>query len=82
MSTGVKARYRMRNVVERCFGWLKKFRGFYQADFLLSLFTGTIGEQETNILRTQPNEIAQIGLSSLPPVIYYSAQLFRALSHL
>ncbi|MFQ2788784.1 transposase, partial [Aeromonas caviae] len=23
-----KARYRRRNVVERCFGWLKKFRRF------------------------------------------------------
>ncbi|AYO62351.1 hypothetical protein E3D14_16560 [Aeromonas salmonicida subsp. salmonicida] len=27
------------------------------------------------------NEIAQTGLSSLPPVIYYSEQLFRATSH-
>lgn len=46
-----KARYRRRNVVERCFGWLKKFRRFSTRHEKLA---GTIGGQKTNILRTQP----------------------------
>lgn len=58
-----KARYRRRNVVERCFGWLKKFRCFYQAGFLPSLLTGTISGQKTSILKTQPSCFLKIFIS-------------------
>ena len=42
-----KAHYRRRNVVERCFGWLKKLCSFYQTAFCLRYLRELIADRKS-----------------------------------